>query len=227
MSSSSFAFAQTEDPSGNSDPLLEISDDVSTHSTLDFDDLATISSTTPTSLTPSSTQHPSSTGSASSSHSLFISAAPSSIKPSNRTHTPHSTIPIPHTPSTSLPFTPHRQPPATSHPDPPSVAPHTSRVASHQPVVAIVFEVIAGLVALFILLSLARCLYSWRKTPSRDRIAVLVNRHQLEREMAELEREQLERRRRQWRQQHSILVPPPPPYQRAPSYESLPEVENV
>ena len=109
-------------------------------------------------------------------------------------------------------FQPHPLPtdPAGDH-QPPS---------SHgQSAVAIVFEVLAGALALVIVAALARCWYSYRRTPSRDRIGALLSRHQLEREMEEQQRDRMERISRameayRWR-------PPPPPYQHAPAYETV------
>ena len=134
--------------------------------------------------------------------------------------TSHSLV-IPHTPTRTLhPSVPH--PHTTgSHPHPisPSTPMPTRSSAHGQPVVAIVFEVLAGAAGLFIVLALARCLYSYKRTPARDRIGALLNRHRLEREMEELERDRMARISRalepyRWR-------PPPPPYQHAPAYDSV------
>lgn len=78
------------------------------------------------------------------------------------------------------------------------------------------FEVIAGVAGLLILLALLRCAYSWRKTPSHDRVAAFVNRHELQREMEQLEREDLQRRL-----PNALFIPPPPPYQHAPAYDCV------
>ena len=84
---------------------------------------------------------------------------------------------------------------------------------------SIVLEVLAGIVAAVVLFLVGRCYYSYRRTPARDRIGALLNRHRLEREMEEMERDRMERfsralDSRRWR-------PPPPPYQHAPEYESV------
>ena len=92
-----------------------------------------------------------------------------------------------------------------------------------QSVVAIVFECIAGLVALLFLIWLTRCLYKYKRTPRQDRIANLLARHHLEREMEQLEREQMMRRSRRT----SLLRPPPPPYQHAPAYETVAAPSSV
>ena len=72
---------------------------------------------------------------------------------------------------------------------------------------------------LVIVLALARCLYAYKRAPPRDRISALVQRHNLEREMEELERDRMATLARalesfRWR-------PPPPPYQHAPAYETV------
>ncbi|PSR93768.1 hypothetical protein PHLCEN_2v4663 [Hermanssonia centrifuga] len=119
------------------------------------------------------------------------------------------THPIPHPPSPTSPD----HPPDNENP------PQTHR--SGQPIVAIVFEALAGVVGLFILYGLSRCLWSWKHTPERDRVASLLSRHYLEREMEEREREQMEQR--MLRAVPRPLPPPPPPYQHAPSYEAAVE----
>lgn len=66
------------------------------------------------------------------------------------------------------------------------------------------FEVLGGLVTLIFILGFIRCLYSYKKTPARDRIAALLNRHSLHTEMEELGRRA--------RRRDSMQRPPPPPY---------------
>lgn len=137
-----------------------------------------------------------------------------------RTTKSHSLV-IPHTRTPYPTWHPHT---TGSHPHPFSPGtpiPSSTRSSAHgQPVVAIVFEVLAGAAGLFIVLALARCLYSYKRTPSRDRIGALLNRHRLEREMEDLEqRDRMARISRalepyRWR-------PPPPPYQHAPAYDSV------
>ncbi|OBZ76050.1 hypothetical protein A0H81_03886 [Grifola frondosa] len=115
------------------------------------------------------------------------------------------------------------QPFITHHsiPPPPSSTPgfatpqsRPSGTRHRQSTIAIVFEVLAGVAGIGIILGLLRCGYSWNRTPSRDRIASLLSRHQLEREMEEIERQQIEQRRPRTRA-------PPPPYQPAPAYDSV------
>jgi hypothetical protein len=82
---------------------------------------------------------------------------------------------------------------------------------------AIFFEVFGGLVGFVLILGLTRCLYNYSKTPPRDRISAVVNRHQLQREMEELERNPLALRRA------SLREPAPPPYvPKPPSYSERP-----
>lgn len=106
---------------------------------------------------------------------------------------------------------------------PPGAAPAGDRTPQRKKIstVALVFACLGGVALVLILLAFMRCLYVWRRTPSRDRIAGLLNRHHLEREMEGREREELARRVQQrtrptWR-------PPPPPYQPAPAYDATTE----
>jgi len=137
---------------------------------------------------------------------------------SNSTHTTH------HSSSSSRPPTLHIPPthiltPPFYGPTPtpiPHIRPHSPDQQNTQSPIAIVFEVLGGLVGFVLVLGFIRCLYSYKKTPDRDRIAAFVNRHQLEREMEELERNNAFH-------QHSYQFnPPPPPYfPKPPSYEDM------
>ncbi|KAI0335659.1 hypothetical protein GY45DRAFT_1240269 [Cubamyces sp. BRFM 1775] len=112
-------------------------------------------------------------------------------------------------------ITHHRQPPP-----PTNTIPHAhSSTDKGQPPAAIAFEILGGIIALLVVVGLARCYISYLRAPRRDRIASVVDRHQLEREMAERQHEELEGLRRvlEARRWH----PPPPPYQRAPDYEEV------
>ncbi|KAI0638371.1 hypothetical protein C8Q77DRAFT_1154027 [Trametes polyzona] len=142
--------------------------------------------------------------------------------------TAHRTRPHPSGSATpGAPFTHHFPPPPNPtapsprpHPPPPPPAP----AQRGQPPIAIAFEVLGGVVALAIFVGIARCYIVWRRTPPRDRIAALMSRHQLEREMAEMEQERMERlnqalEARRWR-------PPPPPYQPAPDYDTVVRPES-
>lgn len=120
-------------------------------------------------------------------------------RPFNHTFTPGAT----HAP----PFTPH-----THAPPPSPSAVQSQSTQRHGPsAVAIVFGVVGGLFALAVVASIVRCVYKYKRTPGRDRIAALLDRHRLERELAEMEEAPPARRR-------SLLGPPPPPYQRPPDY---------
>ncbi|KAJ7753973.1 hypothetical protein DFH07DRAFT_941200 [Mycena maculata] len=93
-----------------------------------------------------------------------------------------------------------------SNPIPSASGAHASHSAS---VIIILLEALGVLTGVLILLALLRCFYSYRRTPNRDRILALLHRHQLQREMEELERNPPESRR-------SLVAPPP--YVRPPSY---------
>lgn len=151
------------------------------------------------------------------------SPVPSHSHPHTATaHTAHPHL----VPNPTSPF--HNGPPGQQ---PPRPIPATPRPHSHRRIstVGIVFACLGGIAATLILLAMARCFYLWRRTPSRDRIAGLLQRHHLDREMEEREREDLARRMREsaaprWK-------PPPPPYQNAPDYDSVahppPAVDQV
>ncbi|EMD40946.1 hypothetical protein CERSUDRAFT_91697 [Gelatoporia subvermispora B] len=144
------------------------------------------------------------------------------------THTTHAPLSAASAGIASVSFPPHHDPPGT-HPHPPPTQTTTSQSLSthshHQPTVAIVFEALAGVVGLIVVLALGRCYWSWKKTPRQDRIAALVNRHALDREMAELERAQLQQR---IRARQAECVPPPPPYVPAPpAYDAIAQVEQA
>lgn len=84
---------------------------------------------------------------------------------------------------------------------------------SGQKPIFVVFEVLGGLLASGLLLGLGRCCYQYRKAPKRDRIAEVLNRHNLQRELEELERNPQILRRL------SLREPAPPYYPAPPSYE--------
>ena len=115
------------------------------------------------------------------------------------------------------------------HPHPPSTQTQGGTTAtntnshshgSSQSIAAILFETLGGLLGLCFVLGFGRCAYKYHRTPPRDRISALLDRHQLERELAELEAQEAMDDRR------SSIVAPPPPYERAPSYEQLETVPN-
>lgn len=90
------------------------------------------------------------------------------------------------------------------------VHPHHSSPAS----IAIIFEVIAGIIAFGVIVSLTRCFYIYKRTPKRDRIAEVLNRHHLQRELAELGHNSIIIRR------PSLREPAPPYFPRPPSYDA-------
>ncbi|KAJ7368615.1 hypothetical protein DFH08DRAFT_947511 [Mycena albidolilacea] len=81
----------------------------------------------------------------------------------------------------------------------------------HQSEATLVFEILGALAGVVFILSVIRCIYSYNRTPSRDRITAILHRHQLQREMEELERHPPDRR-------HSLVEPPPPYVAPPPSY---------
>ncbi|KII94971.1 hypothetical protein PLICRDRAFT_25637 [Plicaturopsis crispa FD-325 SS-3] len=123
--------------------------------------------------------------------------------PHHPVHSPTVTRrPVP-TPTHTETFTPASPTPIHSSPVP--------RRRHRQAPAAIAFEVIGGLFGMVLVLLVMRFVYSWRKTPSRDRVAAFVNRHRLEREMAEASR--VEPRRPVWRPPPPPYMPPPPRYE--------------
>ncbi|KAF7352529.1 hypothetical protein MVEN_01217900 [Mycena venus] len=97
----------------------------------------------------------------------------------------------------------------------------------HQSEATLVFEILGALAGVIFFLSVVRCIYSYNRTPSHDRITSILHRHQLQREMEELERNPPDHRR-------SLVEPPPPPYIAPPAYPddestplSHPRRENV
>ncbi|KAF9058065.1 hypothetical protein BJ165DRAFT_1521382 [Panaeolus papilionaceus] len=120
-------------------------------------------------------------------------------------------------------FTQHPGPrPRPTGTDPPTHVPHRDRDRNSQPAqkpIAIVFEVLAGLVALAIAATIIRCIYNYSRAPKRDRIAEVLSRHQLQRELEELERNPLTLRR-----EVSVRDPAPPYFPPPPAYtHNLPQ----
>jgi hypothetical protein len=86
---------------------------------------------------------------------------------------------------------------------------------SHSPkAIDIFFEVAGAIIGVVCTIGLFRCLYSWRKTPSRNRLQDVVHRHNIEREMEEQRQSTLLPQRR-WKA-------PPPPYIPPPIYDEVP-----
>lgn len=89
---------------------------------------------------------------------------------------------------------------------------HDGHQSSQKPI-NIFFEVLGGVVGLAILISCIRCCYSYNRTPKRDRIAAVLQRHQLERELEELERNPFTLRRSPSNDPVPPYFPPPPTYE--------------
>ncbi|KAK7054164.1 hypothetical protein R3P38DRAFT_3171727 [Favolaschia claudopus] len=87
---------------------------------------------------------------------------------------------------------------------PPPSDPHRNN-NNNPSATALVFEILGALAGVAFFFGVARCIYSYRRTPSHDRITSILHRHQLQREMEELERNPPQR-------QSSLREPPPPPY---------------
>lgn len=100
-------------------------------------------------------------------------------------------------------------------PSPASVTSSSRPQRSHHPIQTrtILGIIFGGLAGLMLVGSVGRCWWSWRKTPSRDRIETLLHRYNLEREMEQATLEPLRAR---------VRRPPPPPYRPPPpGYESV------
>ncbi|KXN87972.1 hypothetical protein AN958_07982 [Leucoagaricus sp. SymC.cos] len=168
---------------------------------------------------PSSLDVPSSSlsalphSSSSSNHTAGIGFGPHHpSKPSNSSqhHTRPPPIPgpygyLPPRPSPDIPS------PTVS----PDFQPHHEDRHRHptQRPIAIVFEVLGGLIGLAALTSCLRCCYIYNKTPKRDRIEAILDRHQLERELAELGRSPRALRRSPTSDPLPLYFPPPPTYE--------------
>ena len=137
-----------------------------------------------------------------SSHSDTNTGSTASHSTSLGTHGPHIS-------SHTSPFS------FSHHPQPTSTTPSSSTQHSHHRIrtMTILGIVFGGLAGFVLVLSVARCWWSWRKTPSRDRIASLMHRYNLEREMEQATVEPLRAR---------VRRPPPPPYRHPPpGYDSV------
>jgi hypothetical protein len=103
-------------------------------------------------------------------------------------------------------------------PPPPAPSDVLDQHQHHQPVqspIAIFFEVLGGLVGLALLVSCTHCFYHYNRTPKRDRISAVLERHHLERELAELDRNPLALRRSPTSDPLPLYLPPPPTYEAA------------
>jgi len=94
----------------------------------------------------------------------------------------------------------------------PDDRPQHKHAHDRQKPVIIFLEVLGGTFAFLLLIGILRCIISYRNTPNRDRIAAYIHRHQLQREMEEMEQAPP-------RHRSSLAEPPPPPYiPRPPAY---------
>ncbi|KAF8897842.1 hypothetical protein BD779DRAFT_405121 [Infundibulicybe gibba] len=120
------------------------------------------------------------------------------------------------------PVPPHITPTRTKRPPIPAQTdpPRGGSPAGHKPI-AILFEVLGGIAGVVFLALTLRCVYVYKRTPHQDRIAAIVNRHRLQREMEELERNP----RPLWRPRNWEPAPPyfPPP----PEYVGPANVSTV
>jgi len=153
------------------------------------------SSTTPPSSTSSSHTHP----------SKSTSTARGGIAPfktkTTRSHNPLPTAAVTDTDSFSHPFNP---PLPTHHPHPPDQPDKHSGPSGW----TIMLEVIGSLFGLAIIAALARCFWSYRRTPR--------HRHARMESIMEIRRELLQNNRPR---SEAYYRPPPPPYHNPPSYE--------
>ncbi|KAF8915332.1 hypothetical protein CPB85DRAFT_1293944 [Mucidula mucida] len=100
----------------------------------------------------------------------------------------------------------------------PPVPPSKSRFFEQKPFV-LFFEFVAVLFAFAAVLSIIRCVISYRRTPRQDRIAAVIRRAEMYQEMASLEDQYHPIRRRS-----SLKEPPPPPYfPKPPEYDTAGE----
>jgi len=136
---------------------------------------------------------------------------------SSRSTSSHSFLPRP----TPLPA-PHPTPfhPSVFHPHPSSSAVPDRPIPPHhksQTPIIIFFEVLGGIALLVVIVSFIRCFYVYKSTPKQDRIAAILQRHQLQRELEDIERNtQVSRRHGRF---PSILEPAPPYVPPPPSYD--------
>ncbi|TFK55581.1 hypothetical protein OE88DRAFT_1651955 [Heliocybe sulcata] len=123
-------------------------------------------------------------------------------------HTPVSAPSSNHT--TPITMTRVPAPIVTNHPPNPQMphpSPRPDRNLPRGPSAGVIVGAALGsLASIIVLASFARCLYTWRKQPDRDRIAEVVDRYQVQREMEEMAREDLEALRESVRR-----APSPPP----------------
>ncbi|KAF8165477.1 hypothetical protein B0H34DRAFT_240657 [Crassisporium funariophilum] len=118
-------------------------------------------------------------------------------------------------------------PSRTKEPPPFSRPPNRRPPRRSQKTITIVFEVLGGLVGSLLLLGLLRCFYKYKRAPKRDRIAEVYNRHHLQRELAELERNPAILRRPSLREPPPPYVPPPPTYDTAQQGSEMDSIQRA
>lgn len=184
-------------------------------------DTTTIASHSPSLSSPSavtiySTTSPNSAGVHSqggrSTSSGSFSSNAASRRPLSSTRSAAHTAPITvsRAPAPATPYHPAPPPPSSTHRPPRPVRDHPPSTG------AIIGAVLGGLAGVAVLLSLARCIYTYQQQPKRDRIAEVVERHRIQREMEELAHEEFSRT-----EGRPPSPPPLPLYQdsRLPAYE--------
>lgn len=144
------------------------------------------------------------------SHSRHLSHLSHKSSQSLPTNVHHHSITVYHV----LPFPTASQPSRTQLPEPlrTSHKPEDSRRQASQRDVSITLGAIAGTFLFGFLLAIFRCIYRYKRPPKRDRIAEVLQRHNLHCEMQELERNPFAFRR------PSLREPAPPYFPRPPSY---------
>ncbi|KAF5321214.1 hypothetical protein D9619_000494 [Psilocybe cf. subviscida] len=163
---------------------------------------------------------------AASSNSTFASTSTSHSSSTARSSSHRAPIHNKPHPTANIPGPrPLPNPTRTRNPPPPPFTgiPDKHPVNNHsgQRPIAIAFEVLGGVFAGLLLLSFLRCCNNYRKTPRRDRIAEIVHRHNLQRELEELERNPRALRR------PSLPEPAPPYFPRPPSYDTPPSQHSA
>lgn len=132
---------------------------------------------------------------------------------SSHPHLPsHSTTLHRFPPTTRSPLAHQTQPTTVHVPIPPDATvsdrPHHH---NHELPIHIFFEVLGGLLGLAVVVGCSRCCYIYGVTPKRDRIVAILERHQLDRELAEMDRTSHPLRRELT--PLPVYFPPPPTYE--------------
>ncbi|KAJ6515576.1 hypothetical protein C8R45DRAFT_1205807 [Mycena sanguinolenta] len=167
------------------------------------------SSTTDTPQLDTASNTPTSTDGSSSVSTRFASPSESTKtstiihKPTSESSPAHRVVgPSSHPPIASGDGQNTWRPNPTNHPAP--IPSHHDDHRPHHSAATLVFEILGALAGVIFVLSVVRCIYSYKRTPTHDRITSVIHRHQLQREMEELERHPPRR--------DSLVEPAPPPY---------------